>query len=69
MAQQLYRLRDVLSVTGWSKSTLYEKIREKKFPGPIKPDPDGRAVAWLSSEVDAHQQSRIAARDNAAKAA
>ena len=52
---------------GWSTSTLYAKMDEQKFPRPVKPDPDGRAVGWLETEVEAHQKGCIAARDVASK--
>jgi prophage regulatory protein len=41
----------VLTATGWSNSTLYQKIKDGKFPGPSKMDPDGRAVIWWSDEI------------------
>jgi prophage regulatory protein len=63
--QRMLRLPAVLAATGWSRSTLYSKIAEGKFGKPIKLDPDGRAVAWPESEVLAHQQAMIRARDGA----
>ena len=53
----------MLEITGWCTSTLYLKIDDGVFPRPIKLDPDGRAVGWLESEVDAFQEARIKARD------
>lgn len=43
------RLPDVKAVTGLSKTSIYELIREKKFPAPVRLGP--RAVAWVKSEV------------------
>jgi predicted DNA-binding transcriptional regulator AlpA len=42
------RLPAVLAATGWLRSTLYQKVKEGKFPKPFKPDPEGRTVAWLA---------------------
>jgi prophage regulatory protein len=64
--QRILRLPEILSVTGWARSTLYAKVDAGQFPRPIKLDPDGRAVGWPEADVVAHQQSRIAARDTAA---
>jgi prophage regulatory protein len=66
MVQDILRAPKVRGVTGWSNSTLYEKISKGLFPKPIKLDPDGRAVGWLESEVAAWQKARIAARDDRA---
>jgi prophage regulatory protein len=63
MAIEIYRRPKVLEVTGFSVSTLYEKMAAGLFPRPIKLDPAGRAVGWLKPEVDAHQAACIAARD------
>jgi prophage regulatory protein len=61
--QRMLRLPAVLDAMGWSRSTLYAKVAEGKFPAPIKLDADGRAVGWPETDVIAHQQARIAARD------
>jgi prophage regulatory protein len=43
------RLSDVRAVTGLSKTSIYEMIRDKSFPAPVRLGP--RAVAWVRSEV------------------
>lgn len=43
------RLPDVKAVTGLSKTSIYEMIRDKSFPAPVRLGP--RAVAWVRSEV------------------
>ena len=63
MVVQIYRRPKVLEVTGWSVSTLYEKVANGSFPKPVKLDPRGRAVGWLETEIEAWQQQRIAERD------
>jgi prophage regulatory protein len=60
--QRIYRLPMVLDATGWSRSTLYTKINEGKFPAPIKLDPDGRAVGWPEDDVLTHQEALLATR-------
>jgi prophage regulatory protein len=64
----MLRLPEVLQVTGWSRSTLYLKISEGKFPAAVKLDPDGRAIGWPENVVAAHQEGILAAY-NAAEAA
>jgi prophage regulatory protein len=63
VVERILRCSAVLEATGWSKSTLYLKISEGKFPKPMKLDADGRAVGWLESWVVSHQVARIAERD------
>jgi predicted DNA-binding transcriptional regulator AlpA len=51
MVRTALRKPAVLAATGWSNSTLYEKIKKGKFPRPSKLDPDGRTVVWYEDEV------------------
>ena len=43
------RLPEVKAVTGLSKTSIYELVRDKSFPAPVRLGP--RAVAWVRSEV------------------
>ena len=43
------RLPEVKAVTGLSKTSIYELIRGKDFPAPVRVGP--RAVAWVKSEI------------------
>jgi prophage regulatory protein len=63
VAKRLIREPKVLDKTGWSHSTLWAKIAEKKFPGPVKIDPDARAVGWVEDEIDALIDAAIERRD------
>jgi len=54
------RLPDVMRATGWSRSTVYEKIKAGKCPKPFKPDPDGRVAGWFEDEIAELQQRAIA---------
>jgi prophage regulatory protein len=50
MASILIRLSDVKHRTGLSRSTIYARIVDGKFPRSV---PLGRrAVAWLDTEID-----------------
>lgn len=65
MAQELkvalLRKHEVLRMTGWSNSTLYNRIGEGSFKPGVKIG--ARMVAWPQSEVEAYIQSRISERD------
>ena len=68
MLQKILRLSEIKTVTGLSRSSIYLRISEQRFPKPI--NLGGRAVGWLEDEVEAWvdqqvQQSRPSARGNA----
>jgi prophage regulatory protein len=65
-ARKVLRKKAVLAATGWSNSTLYEKISKGLFPAPFKPDPDGRVSCWFSDEVAAFQTRAIERQTKAA---
>ncbi len=46
--------------TGLKRSTMYSYIKQGRFPQPI-PLGTPRAVAWLSSEIDAWIETRVRA--------
>ena len=61
------RLSEVLSRTGYGRTSIYRKMEDGSFPkslklgGPPK-DPnefDSRAIAWIEEEVDQWIESRI----------
>ena len=61
------RLPEVLSRTGYGRTSIYRKMDEGTFPkslklgGPLE-DPgkfDSRAIAWIEDEVDQWIQDRI----------
>ena len=61
------RLPEVLSRTGFGRTSIYRKMEDGSFPrslklgGPPK-DPnefDSRAIAWIENEVDQWMESRI----------
>jgi prophage regulatory protein len=62
----LWRINRVVEATGYSRSSIYEKINsrsryyDESFPKPIQLSTTGRgAVAWLESEVEAWVNFRV----------
>ncbi len=53
----ILRLPEVKARTGLSRSTIYLRIAEGKFPPPI--NLGERCVGWLESEIDAWIAKRI----------
>ena len=50
MVNTVLRLPEVRARTGLSRSTVYLRISEGKFPAPINLGP--RMVGWLEAEID-----------------
>lgn len=46
-----YRLRDVMRISALSRSTVYRRIADGRFPAPVRLG--GRASAWSSLELQA----------------
>lgn len=57
MATAILRLPTVKARTGLSRSTLYLRIAEGRFPAPVSLG--GRAVGWLDTEIDAWLAERV----------
>ncbi|MGH8479124.1 MAG: helix-turn-helix transcriptional regulator [Gammaproteobacteria bacterium] len=57
LQEHLLRLPAVAARVGFGRSTLYAMIKRGEFPKPIALG--SRAVAWVSSEVDAWIARRI----------
>lgn len=53
------RLKEVMSICGMSRSSVYDAIKKGQFPPPIKLST--RSIAWLKSEVIAWVESRVKA--------
>ena len=66
------RLPEVLSRTGYGRTSIYRKMEDGSFPRSIKlggppVDPeafDSRAVAWIENEVEQWIDSMIEGRDS-----
>lgn len=54
------RLPEVLARTGLSRSTIYVRLDQGRFPRPVSLG--ARAVGWVEAEVDEWMRERIAAR-------
>ena len=52
------RLPEVLARTGLSRSTIYVRLDQGRFPRPVSLG--GRAVGWIEAEVDEWMRERIA---------
>jgi prophage regulatory protein len=65
-APAFYRLRDVIRITALSRSTIYRRIAEGRFPEPVHLG--GRASGWpraaLQQWVDNPEQYRAAEHHN-----
>ena len=69
--KKFIRLPEVLSRTGYGRTTIYRKMEDGSFPKslklggpPIDPNAfDSRAVAWIEDEVEQWIESRIDERD------
>ena len=60
MTSNILRLSAVKIRTGLSRSTIYLRISDGKFPAPIPLG--GRAVGWLESEINEWLDACVAAR-------
>ena len=59
MTYAILRLPAVKAVTGLSRSTIYLRISEGRFPKPVSLG--DRAVGWIEAEVQEWLQKQIAA--------
>lgn len=50
MTHKILRLPEVIELTGLSRSTIYARIAENKFPRSYSLG--GRAVGWFKHEID-----------------
>ena len=73
LKNRLIRLNEVLSRTGYGRTSIYRKMDDGTFPkclklgSPIKDHTqfDCRAIAWIEDEIDQWVESRIKERDSA----
>jgi prophage regulatory protein len=57
---RLIRLKEVLAMTGLSRSGVYRSIEKQQFPKQVSLG--DRAVAWVESEVQAWVIDRVVSR-------
>ena len=68
--KRFIRLPEVMSRTGYGRTSIYRKMDDWSFPKSLKlggapKDPnefDSRAIAWIEEEVDQWIESRIEGR-------
>jgi len=58
----MLRLKDVMTKTGLSRSSVYKYIAEGKFPKPVHLGE--RTVAWVESEIEEWLMTKLAEREN-----
>lgn len=54
--ERILRATEVLKVVGFSRATLWRRVRAGEFPAPVSLGP--RAVGWYQREVDEWLASR-----------
>lgn len=65
MATALLRLPTVKARTGLSRSTIYLRMSEGRFPKPVSLG--GRAVGWVEAEINDWMNQQIEASRKAAR--
>ncbi|MGF1828912.1 AlpA family transcriptional regulator [Photobacterium angustum] len=58
---RLIRLKEVMSLTGLGRSSIYKFMEESRFPKSVSLG--DRAVAWIESEIEDWIVDKIAERD------
>jgi prophage regulatory protein len=64
MIKKIYRLPDVMNMTGLSRSSIYLRISTNEFPKPVKLG--RRAVGWPEDTIIAWQAKMMEAQDESA---
>lgn len=60
--KRLFRLCDVVKLTGRSRASIYRSMQAGEFPQSIRIGPN--SVAWLDFEIAEWLEARIAERDS-----
>ena len=64
MIKKIYRLPEVMDMTGLSRSSIYLRISTNEFPKPVKLG--RRAVGWPEESIIAWQAKMMEAQDESA---
>jgi len=64
MIKKIYRLPDMMNMTGLSRSSIYLRVSTKKFPKPVKIG--RRAIGWPEESIIAWQSKMMGAQDESA---
>lgn len=59
--EKILRRKEVESITGLARSTIYAMVKTGAFPAPVQLG-NGHAVGWVASEVSAWIQDKMQAR-------
>lgn len=62
MEIRILRLPSVMSITGRSRSAIYDDVSRGLFPTPVRLGL--RAIGWRADEVDAWIEARVRARQS-----
>lgn len=65
VVDRLIRIREVLHISGLSRSALYARIKNREFPAQVKLS--ARSSAWVRSEVVAWAAARAKLRNTDVK--
>ena len=61
MIKKIYRLPDVMNMTGLSRSSIYLRVSTNDFPKPVKIG--RRAIGWPEDSIIAWQAKMMEAQD------
>jgi len=64
MIKKIYRLPDVMNMTGLSRSSIYLRVSTDEFPKPVKIG--RRAIGWPEESIIAWQAKMMEAQDEGA---
>ena len=64
MIKKIYRLPEVMNMTGLSRSSIYLRVSTDEFPKPVKIG--RRAVGWPEESIIAWQSKMMEAQDESA---
>ena len=64
MIKKIYRLPEVMNMTGLSRSSIYLRVSTDEFPKPVKIG--RRAIGWPEESIIAWQSKMMEAQDESA---
>ena len=63
MQKRLLRIKEVIALTGLSRSYIYKLTDEGGFPPKVNLTAGGTSVAWVEAEVQAWIEQKISNRN------
>ncbi len=55
LRRRILRAKAVMARMGWSRTTLWRRVRAGEFPAPV--DTGSNTVGWFDDEVDTAQEN------------